>query len=215
MRFIRACVWVIFVWIAVVFATMVLGCLHLSHTKPEHRTPTASAASVVRIDYSCATESAVWGLGHATGVVINDRTVLTAAHVVRCPGIPVVTVTTYDGRRFSMVVERDEQMFGDGRDIARLVMASGSVLGLRIGPPVLAAVAARDGVYVFTLHGDLRGVARDDLGNADLQDFGYAGDSGAPVFRSDGALLGVVSTGGDPVKAKNIRFEPVLAKDLP
>lgn len=195
------------------FIMMLAGCVHLPHTQPELRAPTRAAASVVRLDYSCSDDMQAWSMGHATGFVVDDRTVITAAHVVRCMVNPVVTATTYDGRRFAMVVSKDQATFGDGRDVATLHMASGSTFGLRIGPPVFAEPSPRDAIRVYTLHGEIFGTIIDGHGECELENNGFAGDSGAPVLLTNGAIVGVIVAGHDEFKSKLVRFDRITDKD--
>lgn len=201
------------------------SCLRLPHVESQLRAPQHQAATIVSIESDCSDpdpfpssdpagnklDNAIhWGRARGVGVVISEAHVLTAAHVVDCgPTIPNVVVTLPSGRRLRMLVERDERIFGDGRDLARLVMASGSTFDLHIAPPVLATSEPGDAVLFGRAHGVARGrgeVTR--VGGASVG----PGWSGMPVYRDDGALLGIV-TGGD-TSAAFVTYEPLDASWL-
>lgn len=202
-----------------------LSCMSLPHVEPQLRTTQHQFATLVSVDAYCSDPDPFrnpepgrssldhpihWGQGHGVGVIISEAHVLTAAHVVGCgPTIPRVVVTLSSGRHLRMVVERDDRMFGKGRDLARLVMASGSTFDLNIAPPTLATAEPDDAVTL----GNARGTAR---GQGEIVRVTGArvgpGWSGVPVYRTDGALLGIV-TGGD-TDAGFVKYEPLDASWL-
>ncbi len=121
-------------------------------------------------------------------MLISERHILTAAHLVRCPDHPRVIVTLYDGRRIRMSVQRDEATFEGKRDgLARLV----SIDPVRrfIAPPEIGGsdrwftIARRSG----TVSGDRHAIAR----------YFGEGDSGAGVYTSSGLLVGVLLGGSE------------------
>jgi hypothetical protein len=131
----------------------------------------------------------------ASGVIISERHVITAAHVVRCAAMPYVRVTLPDGRWQRMVVERDDLMFGSGRDIARLEIASADLFGIGAVPPILVW-PNWNGIVYATLPSDIgaTGVLNDDI--VDGMQSRY-GDSGTGVYTANGRLVGIVVRAGD------------------
>src|ERR1700690_2905214 len=93
---------------------LTFSCVNLPHLEPKVRTSAGQYATVVWITSECTeedpfnTEPGVmpghhgpdfdWGSRSGSGVLISDRHVLTAAHVVRCPVIPTVYIHLLDGR---------------------------------------------------------------------------------------------------------------------
>lgn len=162
----------------------------------------------MRLEVACGDDGDAWASDRiGTGIVISARHVLTAAHVVRCPGLPIVHATLSNGRRVRMVVERDDVMFGEGRDIARLELASAYALGLGIAPPRIApsnadtgygGVALASGVAIGTF-----------IGFDEVEVPSAPGDSGAGVYDFCGELVGI-ATGS--VRLVD-RAEPVLRYD--
>jgi hypothetical protein len=137
----------------------------------------------------------------ATGVILSERHVLTAAHVVTCPVIPIVHVTLPSGRRLKVIVERDEAMFGDGRDMARLVILSAEKFEINAKPPKLASIKySEDKVLcASTRHGWSCGVPY-FFGQRQTFVPGMAtgdGDSGAGVWDREGRLVGIVVARGE------------------
>lgn len=182
-----------------------VACAALPHVEPAPRSEPQAWLTTVRVDSTC---SAVWGYSRpsehyyeppeefrppitGTGVIISEQHVITAAHVVGCPNTPDVRVTLGDGRSFRMWVDRDDAIFGDGTDLARLVMTSGSKFELGIAPPQLGN---SDGSHymVATRHGVITG-ERNEIRTR-------PGDSGSGVYAPDGALVGLLlgtdETGG-------------------
>lgn len=185
--------------------SLVLAGCRLPHVDPVPRPPGVAEDAVVALTVGCEFDvEDVWMSAmmdtsmRATGVIISERHVLTAAHAVRCPNIPIVHVALADGRRLRTVVERDDAMFGGGTDVARLEIASALNFDLNIPPPALrfnvgsgesetvcaAVIRARGvtwtcGTYtapsnkVYGMHVDF-------------------GDSGAGVYDIYGQLVGIV-----------------------
>ena len=121
----------------IVIITLLAGCA-LPHIKPQPRTPQQAQLAVARLDIECAHDGIDYGAPKvATGVVISERHILTAGHAVVCPVLPKIKATLANGETFKLYVERDEFSFGDGRDIARLRLASADRFGLSIAPPEL------------------------------------------------------------------------------
>ncbi|HUS27615.1 MAG TPA: hypothetical protein VMZ53_03880 [Kofleriaceae bacterium] len=145
-----------------------------------------------------------WNVPHqATGVVISDRHVLTAAHAVMCGAIPQADVQLANGAHH-VVVERDDRMFphrSEETDVARLELFHAGRFDLGIRPPVIRDARGGEPCCAETLRGET-------CGRIDPYHLGYAlgldirpGDSGAPLY-CDGALVGLVTTDAG-------RFEPL------
>lgn len=200
------------------------ACLSLPHVEPQLRTSPQQFATLVSVDAYCTDADPFphsepgrssldhpiyWGQGHGVGVIISEAHVLTAAHVVQCgPTIPRVIVTLPSGRRLRMLVEIDGQRRHKG-DISRLVMASGSTFDLGIAPPVIAVAEPGDAVAVGRATGTIR--KSGEVTHVTGARVG-PGWSGMFVYRTDGALLGVVA-GGD-TDARFVKYEPLDASWL-
>lgn len=124
-----------------------------------------------------------------TAVLLDERHALTAAHVVRCAGLPDVHV-----RGLRMVVTRDEAMFGDGRDFAVLEIASAEIFHLDVVQPVVAPdyigvvnIVTRRGART----GFLSGLIAEPVIAYNPFDI-RPGDSGSPVYSVGGDLVGIV-----------------------
>lgn len=170
---------------------LIAACSSLPRVQPRLRSDLDAARATVRIEASCGD----WWSHVGTGVIVSERAVLTAAHVVAyCPELPTIVVELFDHRRMSVIVDRDDLTFGDERtDLARLVIPSGSTFRRFIAPPMLGN---SDGLHYgiatrWDMHrGDRRALAR----------FVRPGDSGAGVYTPSGALVGLLlgtdETGG-------------------
>ena len=158
------------------------------------RTPDTQARAAVRVDVQCVDnafgEPVIWrDSSTASGVMISDRRVLTSAHVTTCPTIPIVHVTTSNGRRLKMVVEKEDLKL----DLARLVMASGSRFDYNMAPPVMAMFEYEKGsVCVETAFprrerkcGRTRTLSRVHIVTR-------PGNSGSGVYDEHGQIVGLV-----------------------
>lgn len=165
----------------------------LPHVDPLPRAPDAAEATLVQVDVICQDDWGEWPGAYGTGVIISERHVLTAAHVVECPLLPDVRVTLPGGRKVRMVVDRDDRMFGSGRDLARLEIYSAERFGLGIAPPALAPLTWEGPVYmqrpVSRVYGTL---VRSTL----LDVWAWPGESGSPVYTEDGLLTGILVRAG-------------------
>lgn len=169
------------------------GCGTLPHVEPQVRPPAAQAATVVVVESTCP--SPYETIKDGTGVVISDNSVLTAAHVVRCADIPHVELWTATGGHFWMDVVRDDAMFGDGTDVARLrTIGAYDRFGIKVPPPTLG-VPGYDDTVCAQPYG-----RKPTCGDIEAQNTFRAethpGDSGSPVY-DDGKLIGLVVAGGD------------------
>lgn len=185
---------------SLIVALAVAGCVRLPHVDPQARSYESTDRTVVRVQSSCSEEDPgggqfpiQWVPDHTgTGVVVSERHVITAAHVVFCPIIPTVKVTFPDGRWYMMDVEKDDAMFGQGTDYARLVIASAEYFNLGIAPPKIGHALVGDFVELSAFDGERFGYYEgDDLFELNT----HPGDSGAPIYNMGGELLGIVSKG--------------------
>lgn len=201
----------VFLWCALALLFGVLlncsGCgASMPPVPPELRNTPAQASAAVLISRSCNMVDPFeqWGdnlklmpdaLG--SGVIVDERHVLTAYHVVECPVIPAVVIQLEDGRTRHVFVQREERT-GD-LALLTLVSAQDFDLGLTrpiitpappVGEPVCAAVAspAREwNCGNVTAHDDTP--ANDIAHDAQTRH----GNSGAGVYDSHGDLVGIVT----------------------
>ncbi len=180
-----------------VIASALSACVHLPRVAPAARTEAERTLTTVRIESSCG--GFVDGAEHTgTGVIISERHVLTAAHVVACSEIPVVHVFySHAGKtkRQRMVVTRADH----DRDVARLELASADRFRMNVAPPVVRA--PDPGEHVCAELPRLSGV--DAACGSIASEWTVArtmstrpGDSGAPIFDQGGTLVGLVSASG-------------------
>lgn len=184
-------------------ALSLFGCARLPHVDPEPRDHSTMRASTVRVDVRCGFFDDVLE-STATGVIISERHVLTAAHAVRCTEIPTVHVTylTPDGdeRRLRMVVTHDDAVYGEWQDIARMEVASAENFGVRIAPPLISPGWPKDISYypvewcAYLRSGEACGEG--SYREYTLQAQVRPGDSGSPVYDEKGRLVGLVVRGG-------------------
>lgn len=182
------------------------ACMRVDHVPPAARSISDAVRSVVLVEVTCAEGEAWSRSGHATGVIVSERHVLTAAHVTACPEIPTVYVT-FRGVRWRAVVELEDT---DG-DLARLELATAETFHLTdIPPPILGDV--RDGdafAYLWPRYSSARGHGL--TGSRWVYDMRTRpGDSGAPVYNAAGELVGLVRAGD----GANTQLAPVSARML-
>lgn len=180
-----------------VLAAAASACVHVPRVAPAMRTEAERSLTTVRIESSCG-GFVDDGEHVGTGVIISERHVLTAAHVVACSAIPVVHVTyRRDGeiKRQRMVVTREDT----DRDVARLEIASADRFRVNVAPPVVRA--PDPGERVCAELPRLMGI--DAACGSIVSDWTVArtmktrpGDSGAPIFDATGTLVGLVSASG-------------------
>lgn len=216
-----------------VLGAIAAACIRLAYVAPLSRLQETQAAAVVRIGVSCvdhgpqdlsavavrpADDGAIMWRPYAegTGVVVTERHVLTAAHVVDCPVPPAVTLLLADGRRFSAVVVRDDARFGDGRDVALLEIATAERFGLGIAPPNVGALA---GELCLSLArgrtcGERAPVDSTTRGVVVIDAATRHGDSGAGVYNADGELAGIVVSSGTADAHEYTGVLPVTLADV-
>lgn len=157
----------------------------------------SAGPAVVRVHAStCATKGLSGGTGRATGVFIDDDTVLTVAAAIRNP--VAVAIETADGRI------RDAQVEGVDRTGVAVLRVYGDPLDIEIPEPATSTPAGTDDVPVVgfddddrqsvELHATSRTADGSEItGTSGLLPAGYAG---APVFDRDGHTIGLVTKTG-------------------
>lgn len=193
----------------VAWSVVLGGCSHGLQVR--HRNPDQRATMAVHIRTFCLLAdpfdigAVAYEGGYGSGVMIDNTHVLTANHVVDCPTRPMITVSTWDGREYSMFIEKQ---WGHN-DVARLVIAKkgerfySDRRGGDIAPPYLALPPMMgEPVCSFTAHpkkgvncGPL--VKDTDEANGDLYIEGMAwrGNSGSGVYDAEGRLVGILVSG--------------------
>lgn len=123
------------------FLTMMCGCVHLPHVDGLARALPDQQRATVKVQTLCIAgdpwtpESRFTIMAMSgSGVVIDDRHVLTAAHVVDCGGFDSsIYVTFSNGKRWRVENDRLDR----GNDMARLEDPTAGNFNLGIAPPVL------------------------------------------------------------------------------
>jgi len=120
--------------------------------------------------------------------------------VVECPVIPIMRVTLSDGRVFKAVVERDEGMFGDGTDLARLELLSADRFGMNIPPPELGPPAPASPVLVKFHKAPVEASYTGRIGTEfSCAAASFPGDSGSGVYDEKGRLIGILTRGSEHI----------------
>lgn len=141
----------------------------------------------------------LWGrIG--SGVIVDERHVLTAYHITTCPDFPAVDVVLSDGRHFFMAVQKEDE----GADLALLVISSADYFHVNVAPPIVAGPpVAGDALcvaaayprrewhcgFVDSVHDDARGP------DVELIASSKKGNSGGASYDSLGRLVGISSLG--------------------
>jgi hypothetical protein len=213
---------------------LMTACVNLPYRAPQPRTGLDRSALVVRVQSSCGESDPFpppgvlgdipsaprdwiqWAPDRgATGVIIDDRHVLTAAHAVECAVIPSTEIWLpnkrgwghRDGEWFHTWVERDFGMFpgrGAESDLALLVSASAENFDTSAAPPVLGAPRIGDPICVETLHDEECGYWSSG-GWIDVPS--RPGDSGAPAFDEQGMLVGIVQGTDESGRNTKLTFD--------
>jgi hypothetical protein len=130
----------------------------------------------------------------ASGVVIDERHALTAAHVVACPTLPGVVLTTYDGRHLIAVVTHEDTK----ADVAVLELATADRMHLDVAPPELGVAVVGEPVCAepsyparITTCGPVLATDARSPGRIHVAMDGGAGNSGAGVYDTRGRFLGL------------------------
>lgn len=182
--------------------TLLVACT--SHYPVAIRDPARQAALAVEVQVECRGATDPWlpdvtvGVGgrvsRGSGVVLDERRVLTAAHGVACAGERSVHVITSAGRR----LRADVASVDRSRDLAVLELHSAGGFDLRAGPPALAPLPVAGDVacaaVAFPRRAEKCGAAIDATWRgAQFGIAGKLGNSGAGVYDREGRLLGIVT----------------------
>jgi len=178
------------------------ACVNLPHVAPKLRTTQSDLTStVVRLSITC-TEQSPFSLAEdiewikprgGMGVIVSERDVLTALHVVSCPTLPSIKAYLPNGHWQMMVVTREDSK----NDLARLEIASADRFHLNVAPPVIGLPNL--GIDVCTPLGSCGSILHATTNTVDVSLVSHPGDSGSPVYDTTGALIGLVSKGNGTV----------------
>ncbi len=188
--------------LAYLVVVVCVACVRLPYVAPQLRTVADQTRTLATVAASCTSPDPMttpgllaprhgpriewWThLGH--GVVVDERHVLTAWHVIGpCPFDREIIVTLYDGREFTM--ELTDEWRDHDVDLARLEIASGSRFKLHVAPPIIGRLA-----------------------NHYVDRPSHPGDSGSPVYDAGGALLGLITSsvigGGSFARSIAVAFQ--------
>lgn len=195
--------------------SMCSGCLPVDHRAAVPRNVYAQDASIVMIQMLCVEsdpfdqtdglgnpnpfpEQIDWGGSVGTGVIIDKNHVLTAAHVVRCPIIAEVRVSTQNGHHYHMVVQRSDE----SADLALLEMSSLDTFAHALPPAVFGPQpAVGDTVCTavawprFEHHCGTISSVTDTAKNDTFMLLPVEhGNSGGGVYDMQGRVVGIVTT---------------------
>lgn len=194
------------VWVslAITVAMLTCSCSAVARAPADRPTHLEQGSAAVEIDLFCLKtdpfEASAFDFrrSRGTGVIVDDRHVLTAQHVVRCELPPVVRVTTSTGRTFNARVEKQ----WISRDVARLEIKDDETfnVGSRVQwgtppasrEPVCSATAVPERAFNCGL------MDRDTDSDSDDVKFSAIvkhGNSGSGLYDQHGHLIGIV-TGG-------------------
>lgn len=155
------------------------------------------ARMAVRVEVTCFSGDIFTGTmglrgGYGSGVIVDERHVLTAAHVVHCDGEAVVNVITFEDRRYRVVVERSDA----DDDVARLVVLRERDFGLDVVPPAIGVAIVDSTACVVSAYPErARACGRVTQSGTFVRHLALTrpGNSGGGLY-SDGRLVGLVST---------------------
>ncbi len=169
-------------------ALLLTGCVSLPNLAPTPRDIPEQMKSLVYLESACGDQyESYHSHKFGMGVAVNDRYVVTAAHVVGCAEIPYVAAQVSTGVT-RLVVTKDDILFGTGKDIALLEERSAQNFGIGLGPVVLAPTHEGQ-VSVYTRNKVQDGFIVGNYLSVNIE----PGDSGSPVWTPAGELVGIVT----------------------
>ena len=170
----------------------------------ERSTQVEQERAAVKVETFCLAEdpwsgtSFRFGTPRGSGVIINDRQVLTANHVIDCPYAVVIRVVTQDGRTFRVHVEKTWEKL----DVARLELDKpDETFGVKpadwgappsSGEPVCAATLFPTPGYNC---GAMIADSDDDEDDVKWAGMVWRGNSGSGLYDKHGRLVGIVTMG--------------------
>jgi S1-C subfamily serine protease len=181
------------------FASFAGACVPTQYQVPRARSPVEQMRSAVVVESRCVDDAfgeAIEWLppSFGSGVVVTDRTIITAQHVVECPTIPQVHVTLTSGRRLRAYVSREDRE----HDRAVITIGSADRFWHGLAPPT-------GGVFEYVDHSVCAEVAfpraRRLCGIATTPSratfVSRRGNSGSPVYDGAGNLVGITTAVSD------------------
>ena len=180
------------------------GCMRINRAPAEYRLMPDQDATTVRVEVWCISgdpwEGDVEGVGlrgrTGTGVIINDRNVITANHVIKCDNAQAsVRITLANGERYRMNVTREDP----GHDMALMELSTAERFS-HARPPVIGQIIPGSAVCSSVASprrehhcGVILGIGVYP-GNVHHTASTMSGNSGGPAYSADGKLIGIVTS---------------------
>lgn len=147
----------------------------------------------------------VWSEKSGSGVILDERHVLTANHVTSCPVIPEVRLGLANGTVRQAMVEKESY----DKDVSELVLASTDNFGFGIAPPSIVPSPAIGEPLCLASSLPTRGWSCGNIeeikdGRVRFGAISKHGNSGSAVYDVEGHLIGIMT---DIVKCPDGRPE--------
>ena len=155
--------------------------------------------AAVRLESFCIGEDPfALGIRWGSGVIVDDRHLLTARHVTACQAVPVIQATFVDGGRARLLVTREDA----AADLALLELVSSDRFAVVLPAPSLAPFpAVGDAACAATAYparetncGFVEALSAAPSSNVRVGCRVRFGNSGAGVYDVAGRLIGIVDT---------------------
>lgn len=177
------------------FALVLVSCVHVPRIAPAARLTGQQYDLTVALEAVCTGRDWIETGKLASGVLVDGRHALTAAHILACPFPPVIRMTMANGKSYRMAIEWESP----AKDLARLVIASADVLP--IVPPIVGEPVVNDTICVAVAMpsrqlncGVIEAVGDSTKGDIRSSALAERGNSGAGMYNARGELVGISSS---------------------